>query len=228
MQRTFWLVLWMGLLPFQALAHGDCLRFVSPNGSKGIILLGKNVSRALNERGICNTVDFKPSKRATHDLVHGRYDGEIGRIQFYNDQVHGTAIPVHEALHSYPGMLTFKTDKNFSALSELNHKGIKVGILRGWVWMEKLTALFPNAEIFPASDLKNLAHMLENGRIDAAFFTPSALKYLNLSKGYNSLKVSDIKLYLWLHFTQKDQEKRIAEALSFYHKIGKSFFSKDF
>ena len=172
----------------------DCLKLIVGGGATAVERIARAVSKELSDHGVCNSLRFVPSKRATIEFLKGDADGEFGRIQFYKEIVQSQAVMVPTPLLGYHGVLLTR-DNTLRSVSEITGQ---LGIVRGWLWMRKVSEANPEIAITEADSLETLVKMFESNRVQAILLPDAFIGTPPLIETFHHIKVIDINVHLWL------------------------------
>lgn len=195
----------------------ECLNFISINEQIGMAA-AKNISTALTEADICHHIDYVPVRRTLLELQKDRYDGILGRAESFLSHSPVAVQRVEPAVATAVGVLVSRAD-NFRSVSDLT--GQSLGIVRGWIWMEKLANAHEN--IVPVSSIAQLSGMFNDRKLDAVLLLQSWLPNL-ISKDYVVHTQVNLNSYIYLKDQALDSSTRISNALRHYLDSGREFF----
>lgn len=195
----------------------DCIKFALGIGSESTIQMGEKISRHLSSNGYCHSITQLPSKRATKEFLSGKYDGEIGRIQFYRNIVGDRAVMVPVPLYQYAGYLI--SAKKIMTPQEATGK---IAVIRGWIWMAELVKTLPGLKVYEVERADQLVRLMKIGRVDHVLVSTEMVKRYDFS-AYHRLKALDLGIYIWVSRSHQDQVPVLERLITDYLNNGKKF-----
>lgn len=198
-------------------SNDGCLIFIAQDNEPGREI-SLNFSEALDGQNICHTIDFFPAKRADILFQDSKYSGFVGRVGEFLKKSPVAVFHIEPSVIQATGVIVSRSDK-IKSVKDL--AGSSIGIIRGWLWMEKLTA--GHRYTVKASDIIGLAEMFHSGNVDTILMPKEALYAFGLQNYAHSV-VADLKIYIYLKTGQENVAEAISKAIIVYLESGKEFF----
>lgn len=199
----------------------DCLTFIAQDNDVGREV-SINFSEALNKQNICHTIDFFPEKRADFLFRDKKYDGFVARVGVFLRNSPVAVRQVGPSVIQATGVILSRSDK-IKSVKDLEDNSI--GIIRGWLWMEKMTASHRNT--VQATSIIGLTEMFLSENVDTILMPQEALFVFGL-ENYFQHTVADLQVYIYLKTGHDDMGDRISKAIKHHLKSGNTFYRMPF
>ncbi|MBE7637388.1 transporter substrate-binding domain-containing protein [Sneathiella sp. P13V-1] len=175
-------------------AYADCLNLAADSSFENYPSLASQLEKQLSKNGICAKILYIPGKRGTKMLLSHDIDGEVGRISYYKRRVGSSAIKVPTPLFTTNGMFVSRVPdlKKYQ-----DYKG-KIGILRGWVWMDEAVKNFVPRNIVAVDNIDTLHSIFRKKRVDAILLPEGMVNAFKLEKEKTILLASKLTYHVWL------------------------------
>ncbi|MBO6827789.1 MAG: hypothetical protein JJ879_16430 [Sneathiella sp.] len=186
-------------------AKADCLKLTAETTYERYPQISEKLIQLMRIEGLCATVDYLPGKRTTNMILNGSADGEVARISFYKDQIGPAALMVETPMFTSEGMIISR-EENRDVI--VNLKG-KVGIIRGWVWMEKVIEGLNPDQVIRVDNLDNLNALYQKGRVASILAPIGMIEGYGLHNEPTVKSVIQLNYHLWLSKRHKALVPRV-------------------
>ncbi len=201
--------------------EGDCLTFIAQDNDVGREI-SANFSEALNRKSICHKIEFFPEKRADFLFRDEKYDGYIARVAEFLKNSPVAVRQVGPSVVQATGVILSRSDK-IKSVKDLADNSI--GIIRGWLWMEKMTAGHRNT--VQATSIIGLTEMFLSENVDTILMPQEALFVFGLENYFQHI-VADLQVYIYLKTGHDNMGDRISMAIKHHLKSGNTFYRMPF
>ncbi|MBO6827790.1 MAG: hypothetical protein JJ879_16435 [Sneathiella sp.] len=213
---TFWASL--------AHASSPCLKFSADSNYHGLEHASGVFVRLMGRANICVEASHLPAKRSHNMLKSGEFDGVIGRISHYQDDIGSEAVMVPTPVFSSWGILVSRKP----LVNSLPDRNMRLGILRGWRWMTKTASDLKIQKLLEINKLETLVEVYNRQRVDGILLMEHLVRQFNLESEPVLYKAAQLNFHIWVHKRHQKLVPSIDKIISRYLNDGGVFVVRDF